>query len=249
MSRLILVICPSNQDQNPVVVGGNEMTHIAPLAMAILAEAQRCSSIIARVFTATPESRDWPRGSYAGLIDQQKAAAAWIATTRQPGDLTVSLNLHSDSGKERHCGYYYDPLSGPVSEWLGRAVCDVIKTFFGGKIYSADYSAYIFARETRFVACPLLLECGAHTMAADVSVVRDHAGEVAEAMVNTLIGFFGLETKPPLNCSELRTYGEWSLARLFNAEDPRNLEAFKSHLAAIGADSSSSLSRYGVPVS
>jgi hypothetical protein len=42
----------------------------------------------------------------------------------------VSLNLHSDSGNYRHCGYYYDD-QGTVSEWLGRgALAEAVKHCF-----------------------------------------------------------------------------------------------------------------------
>jgi hypothetical protein len=246
LTRLILAILPSNQDANRTVDGRSEMAHVAPLADAVLAECALSAAIVARVVTGKPESEDWPRGSLGGLRDQQKEAATWIATTRRPGDLSVSLNLHSDSGRERHCGYYYDG-PGTVSEWLGRALADSIKGWFGGKVYSADYSAYMFARLVRHVACPVLLECGAHTMPADVAAVREHADDIALAIVDTLVSFFGIEASPPLDVLNLRMYADWSVARLMNGEDCRDVAAFRRHLDALGCDPSD-LRRYGVPV-
>lgn len=244
MTRLILAVCPSNQDRNPVVGGGSEMSHIAPLAEAVVRAAARFG-IVAKLFTPQPESQDRPPGSLSGLIAQQREAARWIAAARQPGDLTVALNLHSDSGSYRHCGYYYDGR-GTVSEWLGRALAESIKHWFGSRVLCADYSGYIFARETRAVACPVLLEMGAHTMRDDVAAVRDHAEEIAQQLVATMAGFFGLATTPPLNTSELRQYAVWSLARLEHGEDPRIRDAFARHLNALGCDSSD-LSRWGWP--
>ncbi len=235
MPRLILAICPTNQDPNPVLIGTNEMAHIAPLAAAILAEAQRHPAIVARVLTANPQSADQPPGSLAGLVEQQRGAAGWLAWEGRDVDLTVSLNLHSDSGTYSHCGYYYDG-PGTVSEWLGKALSESIKGWFGGKVITADYSHYIFAKETRHVACPVLLEMGAHTILADVLAVRDHAPEIAATLVGTLVGFFGLETSPPLDVMALRTYADWSLARLANGQDPRSLGDFGLHLAALGCD-------------
>ncbi len=246
MVRLVLAICPSNQDQNPVAGGGSEMDHVRNLAEAVLAEAQRYQAIQASLINASPQSLDAPRGSLSGLRAQQREAAAWIAATRQPGDLTVSLNLHSDSGAYRHCGYFYDSLSGQVSQWLGRALAEAVQGWFGSRITTADYSGYLFATMARSVACPVLLEMGAHTIPEDVVAVRDHAGEIAATLVATLAGFFGLETSPPLNISELRTYGEWALARCGAGEDPRDLGAFGRHLAAIGCDPGEP-DRYGVP--
>ncbi len=245
--KLILAICPTNQDLNPVYGGGNEMTHIAPLAWAILEAARQHQDVIAEVIMARPESADYPRGSLSNLIAQQRAAAAWISSMRRAGDLTVSLNLHSDSGNERHCGYYGPFSRLPISEWLGDALCNAIKGFFGNKVYHADYGDYIFVRETISVACPVLIECGTHTQATDIAAVRDHVDCIARNVVDTLVGFFGLETRPPLNTSELRTFPEWQLARLANGEDSRDVGAFRSHLLAIGADASDP-SRYGVPL-
>ncbi len=244
-TRLILAVLGSNQDQNPVLIGTNEMAHIAPLAAAILAEAQRHPTITACIFAGRPQSADWPPGSLSGLIEQQRSAAFWIAQSRLPGDLTVSLNLHSDSGAYSHCGYYYDS-PGTVSQWLGRALAESIKGWFGGKVITADYSHYIFAKEARAVACPILLEMGAHTQAADVAAVRDHASEIAAMLVGTLLGFFGLETAPPLNLSELRSFGEWAILRCNVGEDPRDVESFRRHVGSIGGDPSD-LARYGVP--
>lgn len=245
MTRLILAICPSNQDGNPVEGGGNEMQHVAPLASSILAEAQRHGSIVARLFTATPESGDSPSGSLSGLIAQQRQAATWIVAAREEGDFTVSLNIHSDSGGYRHCGYFFDG-AGTVSEWLGKALADAVKSWFAGVVTHADYSAYIFARELHDVACPVLLEMGAHTIPADVAAVEQHGPEIAVELVSTLVGFFGLESAPPLNTGELRAYGEWSLARLANGQDPRDLVAFGEHVRLLGGDPGN-LARYGVP--
>ncbi len=247
MSRLVLAVLPTNQDSNvsAALRGLSEQQHIAPLAAAISAEAQRHPSITACVFHGRPQSADQPPGSLSNLTEQQRAAAFWIASARQSGDLTVSLNLHSDSGTYSHCGYYYDG-PGTVSQWLGRALAEAVKGWFGGKVITADYSRYIFASETRAVACPILLEMGAHTQVADVAAVRDHASEIAAALVGTLLGFFGLETAPPLNLSELRSFGEWAVLRCDVGEDRRAVESFRRHVGSIGGDSSD-LSRYGVP--
>lgn len=244
MARLILAILPSNQDQNPVAGGGNEMGHIAPLASAILTAAARFG-IVVKLFTPWPESSDWPRGSLQGLRRQQEEAAAWIAEIRRDGDLTVSLNLHSDSGSYRHCGYFYDG-PGTVSQWLGRVLAEAVQSWFGDRILTADYSAYIFARELHPVAAPVLLEMGAHTMPDDVAAVRDNPEEIAHQLVSTLAGFFGLATTPPLNTSELRVYGEWALARLANGEDPRIRADFEALLRNLGCDPSD-LARWGWP--
>ncbi len=246
MTRLVISLLGSNQDRNRVIGGGNEAEHIAGLVAAVYQEACRHPSIVPRIITALPESMDSPPGSLSGLIGQQRAAADWIRRTRQPGDLTVSLNLHSDSGSERHCGFYYDSLSGPVSAWLGRAMADAVKRWFGGKVYSADYSGYYFATLLRDVACPVLMECGAHTIAADVAAVRDHTPEIAAALVEAMLRLFGIETDPPLNTGELRQYGAWSILRCDNGEDPRVRADFERHIAAIGADPSD-LSRWGWP--
>ena len=248
MTRLIIAVNPTNQDKNPVLGGGSEMAHIAPLAAKLATELSSRPNVVARLFTATPQSQDTPWGSLAGLRRQQSSAALWLGATRHPGDLTVSLNLHSDSGTYRHTGYYYDSLSGPVSEWLGRAITEAIKGYFGNKVISADYGAagYIFAEATRAVACPLLLEMGAHTMMADVVAVQERYGpEIVATMVGVLVGFFGISTVPILNTSELRSYGEWSLARLANGQDSRNREAFRQHLAALGAPDDPY--RFGMP--
>lgn len=243
MARLILSIVPSNQDRNPVLGGGNEQGHIAPLAQSVAAAASS-RGITSRVFTGKPESQDSPPGSLSGLWAQQRAARDWIAATRQPGDLTVSLNLHSDSGHESHMGYYFDG-PGTVSEWLGRALAERICGYFGGKIYHADYSAYIFAGTLHAVAAPVLLEVGAHTVASDVAAVRDHHGEIAEGLVDTLVAFFGLDTIPPIDTGALRVYPEWAIARLERGQDSRDVPAFRSHLAALGC--ADDPHRYGVP--
>lgn len=250
MSRLILAILPSNQSGNTsdALAPRNEQQHIRPLAGAILMQAAQHQSIVACCFYGSPESADSPRGSLSGLIDQQKRAAAWIRATRQEGDLTVSLNLHSDSGDRSHCGYFYDSISGPVSAWLGKALADAIKRWFGGVVIHADYGAagYIFARETRAVACPILVECGAHTILADVAAVRDHAGEIAADLVGAMVGFFGLETSPPLDIAELRVYPAWAMARLDNGEDSRIMADFRQHLRALGC--ADDPYRYGSPI-
>ena len=111
---------------------------------------------------------------------------------------------------------------------------------------SADYNSYLFARLVRHVACPVLLECGAHTMLADVAAVRDHPEEIAHQLMATMAGFFGLATSPPLNTSELRQYAVWSLARLDNGETPLDVGAFRAHLDALSCDTTD-LSRWGWP--
>ncbi len=252
MARLILAVCRTNQDRNPVAGGGNEMQHIAPLASAILTAAARFG-IVAKAFDPQPESSDRPVGSLQGLIAQQRAAAAWIGETTQPGDLTVSLNLHSDStdprNPQRHCGYYGPFAALPLSEWLGRALTDSIKSWFGGKVYNADYGSYVFARTflpdgRPPIACPVLLEVGTHMDPDDVAAVRDHPEEIAHQVVSTLAGFFGLVTT--LNTSELRVYPAWAMARLDNGQDPRIREEFVKLLQDLGCDPSD-LFRWGWP--
>lgn len=249
MARLILGILPSNQT-NRVLGGGSERTHIATLAAAVYDVACEHPSIEPRMFAGRPDTEDYPPGSLSGLVAQQEEAAAWFRTSKREGDLCVSLNLHSDSGLFRHCGFYGPFAALPISEWLGRALCDAIAPWFGGRVLYADYSRYIFATsmlDGPWLACPVLLECGSHQMAEDVKSVREYSAGIAVALIETLSGFFGLDSMPPLNTSELRQYGAWSLARLDNGETPLDLDAFKLHLEAIGCDPAD-LRRWGAPV-
>ena len=233
MSRLILAICPSNQDRNPVVGGGSEMTHIMPLAEAVVSAAVRFG-IVARLFTPQPESRDYPTGSLSGLIAQQREAANWIAATRQPGDLTVSLNLHSDSGSYRHCGYYYDGR-GTVSEWLGEHWRSRSPTGLGGSSFS-DYSSYAPSRGGIGAARCLPRATrnggphdawrrggGAGPRRADRAYADGDDGRVRRDRGG-----------PPLNTAELE-YAVWSLQRLEHGETPLDRDAFVRHLDAWAA--------------
>lgn len=253
---LWLAIIPSNQDRNPVVGGSNEMAQVVPFARTVYDCARSHTAISARLFIPAPESAD--RTPYEGLWAVQREAAAWLRQAPK-GTLTVSLNLHSDSGLVPHVGGYFSRADGDVSQRLALDLAQVLGRLFGcqGAVWTADYTGYIFAQAMRGVAAPVLLELGSHQVPEQVRYLAENGELIAQALVTRLLNFFGLpanvEEAPAggspasaLNWEELRRYAVWAGLRCDHREDPRDREAFRAYIAATGGDAGD-LRRYGWP--
>lgn len=195
VARLWLAVIPSNQDHNRWIEQGkptNECAQMALFSARMLGVSRDYPAVKARVFTPCPESADTYH--LQGLYEVQARARAWLDTAPK-GTYTVALNLHSDSGRYSHVGYYWrsDTDGADVSHRLARALCGRLKTFWpaGARIVGGAYDDYVFAQAIG-EHCPVLLELGSHQVPLDLAIIREKGYLVARALVRDALAFFGL---------------------------------------------------------